>query len=486
MSNPANSRHLSRNSLADFYQQIQSRLEAKQPPPPEPEPVPDPIEWIQTHFYIPETNAPIQLAPYQQQVIREALSKDENGLFHYSTILWSDIKKSAKSTIAGAVALYLAWHTPFESVRIVANDLKQADSRTFYYIERAILLNPVLKEQCKINRYEITLPNNTVIQAIPVDPKGEAGGGDLVTCFTELWAYKNDASKKLWVETALSPLKFGKSLRWCETYAGYDGESPILEQLYEQGVTQGERLDADLELYRNGRLLALWNTRPRLPWQTDAYYQQEAAQYVPSEFERIHRNKWARSTEAFVPVEWWDACQQPFPEFGRHTPMVIAIDAGVSGDCFAMIGISRVKRIAYTRYVNVWTPPENGGQIDFEEPRKELERLVREHNVECCVYDPFQMTYFAQLMIEKGTVFMQEFPQTTKRAEADKALYDAIREHTLAHNGDATLKQHVMNANRKAEGENKLRIVKRQESMKIDAIVAASMAHHTAVELELN
>jgi phage terminase large subunit-like protein len=44
-----------------------------------------------------------------------------------------------------------------------------------------------------------------------------------------------------------------------------------------------------------------------------------------------------------------------------------------------------------------------------------------------------------------------------------------------------------MNANREiSPQDNKLRIVKRQESMKIDALVATSMAHHTIVELEIN
>src|ERR1051326_1653700 len=195
--------------------------------------LPDPVDWIQENFYIPETNAPIQLVPYQRAVVREALRLDAQGLFIYSFILWSDIKKSAKSTIAGAISLYLAWHHAWETVRVVANDLKQADSRTFFYIERAIKLNPAWKDLCKIITYHITLPNHTTINAIPVDPKGEAGGGDLVTTFTEMWAMKSKASQTLWTETTLSPLKFGKSIRIGESYAGYKDDSPILEPLYE-------------------------------------------------------------------------------------------------------------------------------------------------------------------------------------------------------------------------------------------------------------
>lgn len=257
----------------------------------------DAVTWIQSEFYIPETGAPIQLVSYQLAVLNEALRRDTNGDFAYSLVLWSDIKKSAKSTIAAAAALYLAWHTPYESVRIVGNDLKQADSRTFFYIKRAIELNPRLRDQCAVKNYQIVLPNRTSITAIPVDPKGEAGGGDLIICFTELWAAKNKAAQALWSETTLSPLKFGKSIRWAESYAGFEAQSPILEQLYDEGVNKGQVVDVGipgLELYRNKRLLALWNTQPRCPWQTEEYYEQERSTLDADEFARLHRNQWSR------------------------------------------------------------------------------------------------------------------------------------------------------------------------------------------------
>lgn len=452
--------------------------------------IPDPVVWIEANFYIPETRQPIQLMDYQKAVIREALSPDPTtGLFKYSTVLYSDIKKSAKSTIAGAVALYLAWHHSYETVRIVANDLKQADSRTFRAIENAIRLHPNWDDKCKLNNYEITLlHNNTTIQAVPVDPKGEAGGGDLFTCYTELWAYKNTASQQLWVETALSPLKFGKSMRWGETYAGYIGESPVLELLYDTGVKHGTPIQLkevpDLELWVTGRQLTMWNTRPRCYWQTPEYYADQASQYTPNEYNRIHRNEWGQSSEAFVPAAWWDACLGEYPEFGRNVPVVIGIDAAVSGDCFALVGISRLNKQAYVRFVYVWYPPKNG-QISFSEPMDKLSELIKQLNVVCVCYDEYQMSMFAQQMTEKGNIFMQPFSQAGKRLEADKNLYDHIRERRITHDGNEVLREHVLNANQKADGDNKLRIIKRHETMKVDATVSCSMALHIASELGL-
>jgi phage terminase large subunit-like protein len=448
----------------------------------------DPVAWIERNFYIPETNAPIQLEPYQRATIQEALRRDESGAFIYSLILYADIKKSAKSTIAAAVCLYLAWHTPWESVRIVANDLKQADSRTFFYIERAIRLNPTLAQLCKIKQYHITLPNNTTITAIPVDPKGEAGGGDLITCFTELWAAKNEAAKRLWSETTLSPLKFGKSLRWAESYAGFEGESPILEQLYETGVLHGELVATQtegLELYHNdaARMLTLWNTVPRCPWQTPEYYAQEAAVLTESEFNRMHRNQWASSEDIFVPLDWWNACKRSMPEFNEQDQWVVGIDAGISSDSFGIVGVVRRGDMIFKRYAREWKPPK-GGVIDFREPEAELRRLAKEYNVVCFTYDPYQLFDFCTRLRNEGVGWFKEFPQGQQRLVADKQFYDTIRERRFIHDGDAALTQHIANANAKTDGD-KLRIIKRQEHLKIDLAVACSMASYTARYLNI-
>jgi hypothetical protein len=121
----------------------------------------DPVRWIQTNFFVPELKGPIVLEPYHQGVLREALSKDEAGNYRYSTIVWSDIKKSIKSCIAAAVALYVCFKTEWGQVILVANDLKGADSRVGYYMRRAIEMNPALSSLCRIRNYRIEFPNHS-------------------------------------------------------------------------------------------------------------------------------------------------------------------------------------------------------------------------------------------------------------------------------------------------------------------------------------
>jgi phage terminase large subunit-like protein len=450
----------------------------------------DPIAWIESEFYIPELNGPMTLAAYQQAVLREAYRLDAQGHFVYSVVVWSDIKKSAKSSIAAATVLERARRLTWGSLKVVANDLKQADSRVAFYARRAIELNPRLTSRVRVkpSGYHMEFDNRTRIEAVPVDPKGEAGGNDDLIVFSELWAANQTAAQRMWTEMTLSPTKYGQSQRWVETYAGFSGESPLLEQLYQTGVTEGQQLDLGipgLEVYANdtARMLVLWNTQPRLPWQLAEYYAQEAAVLTPNEFARVHRNQWVTSENVFVPGEWWDACQGELPAFTPTTPVVVGMDAGVTNDCFALVGVSRVGDQVYVRFARIWKPPK-GGAIDFSEPERALRTLKTQYNIVQVPYDPYQLHDLATRLRRDGVAWFREFSQGQDRLIADKNLYDAIRDRRITHDGSPELTDHIRHANAKTEGD-KLRIVKRAEHLKVDAAVALSMAHSEVRRLNI-
>lgn len=454
---------------------------------------PDPVAWIEEWFYIPETRGPIVLDAYQRRALRQLLATDGDGLFRYSIIVWSDIKKSAKSTLAAAVTLWRAWQVDMTdgwgSAYIIANDLKQADSRVAYYLRRAIQLNPALRRLCTIRNYRVTLPGQTFIEAVPIDPTGEAGSNADIVVFSELWGAHSKTQEQMWTEMTLPPNKFGRSFRWVETYAGYRGSSPLLERLYDQVVKNGQRLDDDLELYENpaARMGALWNTRPRLPWQTAAYYAAEEQALDASEFLRVHRNQWSDGgTAAFLPaMALWDACREDLPPLDSREPLIVALDAGVSGDTFAVVGVSRHPSRhddVAVRYVRIYDP--QGKPLDYGPIEQDLREFIATNNVVCMPYDPYQLHYLAGRLSD--VVWMDEFSQGADRLEADRQLLDVIMQRRFAHNGDPTLRAHAQNADRKLEGdERKLRIVKRSPTLKIDALVAASMATYRCLSLNL-
>lgn len=431
--------------------------------------------------------------PYHIAVLREACSRDEAGNFRYNLILWGDIKKSIKSCIAAAIALCRAVHTDWGSIKIIANDLKQADSRVAFYLRRAITMNPALTGIKQVN-YKTILPNHTTIEAIPIDPSGESGGNDDLLIFSELWAAKHKAMEQMWTEMTLSPTKFGQSQRWIETYAGFSGESPILERLYERGI-KGQRLDlsytdeagayhdlANLEVYREGGLLMLWNTVPRCPWQTQAYYDEEESTLLPAEFRRVHKNEWAGSTSKFVEKVWWQACYEPLPPLDPREPAILSADAAKGGestapaDCFALVLVTRHpsrRDDVAVRYCGIWQA-EKGQLLDYEPIEQEIRRLIETFSIVEFTYDPFQLHKFAMDLRREGLVNAQEFKQSADRLKADKLLRDLIIAKRIAHDGNPILAAHIDNANVVNHGEDGIRLVKRQPHLKIDAAVATS------------
>lgn len=417
----------------------------------------------------------------QRRPLELALSRDSKNNFKYNTILWSWPKKSAKSSVIAAIADYTAEHHPNGSVKLIANDLKQADSRVGYYLREAIKIGQRNGKRLGINitpsGYKVSYPNGAKVECVPIDPSGEAGGNDDLLVFSELWGWKTKAQQQMWAEMTISPTKFGHSQRWIDTYAGYKGESPILEQLYEMGVIQGRKVWDDLEVYVNdaAKMLAVWVTKPMFDWQSPEYYASEEAQLVPSEFNRIHRNQWADAVSAFIPIEWWKACQSQYT-LGQNEPVIIGVDAATTSDCFAIVMISRREEHVYVHYCKVWYPPR-GGAIDYTEPETELKRLINTYNVIEVAYDSHQLVSMMQRLRNDEFVNARAFSQQGDRLIADKRLYDMIRVRSVHHNGEPELIEHMSNAAAEIDKhDSRLRIVKRQEGKKIDADIALSMA----------
>jgi len=409
-------------------------------------------------------------------------------------VVWSAPKKSGKTRIAAMVAAWLAQTAGrYSEVYCLANDGKQSADRVLAAVKKANELGK-LGWRDKMTRVE--LPNGAFIEAVPVDPTGEAGANPTMSVWSEMWGFRLTAKERLWSEFTIPPTRHGKAIRWVESYAGFVGESPVLEQLYDQGVNEGRAYGgnlADLPVYVNDRakLFCYWDHEPRMPWQTPDYYQAEAALLTENEFKRIHRNEWVTSESEAIPVENWDHCYDanlPGP-IGPNTPIILGLDAAVSGDCTALVAVSRHPANHDTvaiRGVQVWNPPA-GGKMDYSIT---LEKAVREwcarHNVVCITYDPYQLHKMATDLRKEGLAWFKEFSQGKDRLIADKQFYDLVMARRIAHHNDPTMRQHVQNAAAKTDGDARhLRFIKKSDSLKIDALISASMAAFQCLKLNL-
>lgn len=491
------------------------------------EPADSPSEWIEKNFLVydprdPVTGedlsaGPIRLASHQKRIIDAALARNPDGTFKYTTIVYSAPKKSGKSALSSAVALWMATQRENSFVACLANDGKQANDRLFGPIATCIRLHRQMGGifagiRPKIG--EVTLENFTKIEAVPCDAAGEAGSQPLATFWSELWGFKTPAKKQLFVEMTVPPTLYGHAIRWIETYAGHVGDSELLEQIYESGFINGSPHPDFMDLVgKDGPVVCenvaagmfvYWDTEPRMPWQTDEYYKREMAMHPPAEFNRIHRNQWVSPANSFIECEWWDACRDnSLPELvSKKTPVVVGIDMAVTGDCAALVAVTRSPMDAIgsiaVRGVKIFKPSQVGGEIDQERLiRPVIEDWFNRWNVICWVYDPREMAKLAQDMNRAGFGWFKPFSQTTLRAIADKQLHDMIMQRQIVWGsnteGDVnkpvgkeeTLYKHITQAGAVTSGDS-FRLEKLSNSAHIDAAVALSQATYTAMKLAIN
>jgi phage terminase large subunit-like protein len=514
-----------------------------------------PSEWLEKYFWIPEPRdpvtdmlyppGPIRLVEHQRRIIDEALSRKPNGLFKYTNIIYSAPKKSGKSTLASGVALYLTYHTPYGKIFCLANDGKQADDRLMGPILQCIdfhKANGLLLKDVKTipSEAKAKLSNKAVIEAIPCDAAGEAGSEPTGVFLSEVHAYTSLPKRKLFTELTIPPTKWGRAIRWIDSYAGYMGVSVLLWEIYQEAVLNAVPHPDFLDLTSEGEpvvwinegasTFCYWDHEQRLMRDVEAYYQQEARMLTPSEFERIHKNRWVSALGSFVQPEWWDACQDESigPLLDNKTPVVIAVDAAETNDCAAIVAVTRHPKYPETdiaiRACKIFRPIPGKSVVILEDTiGKTIQEWGKKWNIVCIAYDAFQMAKLVQdyrrgqvtldqndikgMNDEEINAYIKEiqraiqrwyfrFSQQTTRSIADKQLYDMIvnqqihwnpndRDSDITPRGnDETLTKHVKQAG-VDQTKGQYRIKKLSNDLKIDATVALSMAAERCMTLIL-
>lgn len=405
----------------------------------------DIVDWAHRKFVLPETRRPIELAPQQQAFLRygfRRLTEDDPriqmfpslgilvGHFPFTTVLCGQSKKGGKTTLGAVVARFIAEEqTTLGMVYCLGNDLTQARERQFKMTADSIEATPgaihksdlvILPGVAEVRKTYIKfLGSGTVMKPVAVDAPGEAGGNPDLTCWTELWAVELEDHIKFWMEMTPVPTK-PDSIRWVDTYAGYEGESKVLEELYQRGkdgrrLTAGElaeATDTPLDAFEEtggdpdvkvpiwvnerARVLMLWDegeVSHRMPWQRgplgEAYYREQAQSLTPPQYARMQENKWVGAESEFVPIALWDACRDPWDEEtkagvppllpGDQTPLVLGVDAGTTSDSFAITAVARNRKDIKdvdVRAVREWKPPP-GGAIDYSEPEAFLRAISK-------------------------------------------------------------------------------------------------------------
>jgi hypothetical protein len=309
------------------------------------------VEWAETNWLVPETRKLIRLRPWQRATLL-AMFPADGAPPRWETFVISTVKKAGKTETNAIATAYAALTLPApETIYCVANDLEQAQDRVHERIARAVrAMGLVASGAAVVGKSEIVFPETgTRIVALPADFAGAAGAIFGVSSWTELWAYRHEGHVRLWEE--LTPIPNRRSLRIVDSYAGFSGDAPVLEPLWNRALG-GERIDDELPIFAAGRLWGLIDAGEEAqarawlgdPEEMAAYYEEQRASLRPGTYARLHLNAWQSGEEAFITAEEWDACVDPslaplLPEQCRHFSLSIGVDAATKGDCAAVVAV---------------------------------------------------------------------------------------------------------------------------------------------------
>jgi len=443
-----------------------------------------PVEFIETVLYDPEAHAPFTLLPAERTFLEHAFKVAPNGKLLYNEWLYSCPKKSGKTTLEAIVALImtLLYGGAFPESYLLANSLEQGRGRCFEICGRIVNASPLLKGEAMVLSDRITFPAfNAVIHVIPADAGSAAGTNSVCSGFDELWAYTSEAARRLWDEMTPPPTR-KIACRLTVTYAGYEGESVLLEELYRRGLQQPK---VGKDLHGGDGMLMFWSHKPIAPWQDKAWLASMRRER-PSVYQRHVLNEFASSSAQFVDMAAWDACvdQGARPIMGyKALPIWAAIDASVKRDATAIAAVTADKAEATrVRLVNhrIFQPSKRE-PLNFEDTIVRTVRELREAFMLCGVYyDPFQMAAVAQ-QLQRDGIRMVEFPQTPANLTAiGSNLFELINSGNLLLYPDPPMRLAISRAVCK-ESARGLQITKSTASHKIDVVVALAMAAFAAV-----
>ena len=444
----------------------------------------DPVSFIETALINPETGRPFELLPAERAFLAHAFKTGESGKLLYSEWLYSCPKKSGKTTFAAIIILtiILLYGGPFAEAFALANDQEQAMSRVFAIMRRIIEASPLLKREAKLTQDKITfLAFNATISAIASDAGSAAGSNATISCFDELWAYSSERSRRLWDEMVPPPTR-KIACRLTVSYAGFEGESQLLQELYKRGKQQPLVVE---DLYAGDGLLMFWSHKSIAPWQDEAWLASMRRER-PSAYQRMVLNEFAASQSQFIDMSAWDACVQPglgMLPYSREHHVWVGVDASVKRDSTAIVAVaydrdSKTCRLAAHRVF----VPSPGDPINFEDT---VERTLLEwhkgYRVRQILFDPFQMVSVAQ-RLEKARLPIEPCAQSLPNlTQATSNLFDLIRSRQLVLYPDAAMRLAVSRAIM-TESSRGWKLDKLKQHHHIDVVVALSMAALAAVQ----
>lgn len=452
------------------------------------------IKFIETFLSLSDSFAgePWKVLDCQRQII-EDLYRSENGRRRYRTYLLGLARKNAKSQIAAAIALYELFFGEDTDRLVVtaANDRHQA-RMVWDKCAQMIMASPDLAAVAQINRSKHTITTELngggTLMAVSADAGRQHGLNISTLIYDEMHASRTG---DLWDALTTGSGMRANPLFLAISTAGVPGSGPLWE-LYEHGqnVKSGMSQDTSFGMAWFGPPEGKFDYRDEKVWYACNPLLQEGLMSLEdmradcagkpeASFIRYRLNGWTSARNAWLPAGAWAGLTDPSRSLQPDASVILGFDGAWRRDLSALVACSTEN--GRIEVLGVW---DSGQENIRHEVREAIAEACGFFNVREIAADPYWWHETMQDLSDEGLPIVEfntnSLPLMTK---AIQSFWDGVKDETISHDGSQVLAQHLDNCEL-IEARNGLKLAKSSPTQKIDAAVAAVIAHYRAVTHE--
>jgi phage terminase large subunit-like protein len=441
---------------------------------------------------------PISLRGWQREMLRHALARREDGRFAHSVYLIGIARKNGKTSLASVLPLFFGLYGDHGGEIYSASATRDQARLVMAHAKRAVEMQPEFAGRIRVYRDALEFTETgTTYRALSSEAYSKEGLSATLVIADELAAWP---SRDLFDVLSLSmgarrsPLMVAITTAGTRTDAtGTDSIAFTLYQLARRRIA-GEHDDTTLGMawyeagegaYRDPTRWheanpALLSTPPILS-RDDL---ESAYKRTPEGEFRIKRlNEFVAADTAWLPAGAWDACTDATLALQPHDQIVIGYDGSFASDSTAIVACRTSDGALFV--IGHWERPLDDAhwRVPIEEVEQRMLDLAMMYDVieVCC--DPFRWQRSMEVWRSNGLPVV-EFNQTPQRmVPATAAVYDAVIQSRLRHDGDPRLTRHIANATPHYSRHGVMLRKGRESNKKIDLAVAAIMAWSRAMTI---
>jgi phage terminase large subunit-like protein len=174
----------------------------------------------------------------------------------------------------------------------------------------------------------------------------------------------------------------------------------------------------------------------------------------------------------------WDALERPW-DFVAGDPTWVGVDVGIKRDSTAVVALQKGADGHLHASARFWVPSDDS-PVDVTDVMEHLRELARAYDVQAISFDPRFFDVPAKMLSDEGLPLV-EIPQSVERMTGVLgSLLELIKRGELHHDGDALLRQHVLNAVPRFN-ERGFTLQKSKSRGKIDGAIALGLAADRAL-----